>query len=165
MQSNQEPNTSKSALSAPSPPDASATAAVEDTTADTGSDVTDQVQNTEHIPLAGGKSDKPSDVQLTPEPDKRHQENDVSNAEDVAPKGLAKELIAFSKNKLSLDELRRAFESAKTKGLDANDPAYQSAELLISKMGEEIAEFNIEGESDEDLITFTIWDQGGQQVK
>ena len=165
IQSKQESNTSKAALSTPSSPDSSATAAVADTTADRGSDMTDQVQNTEHISVAGGKSDKPTDEQLTPEPDKRHQENDVSNAESVPPKGLARELIAFNKNKLSFDKLRRAFENAKSKGLDLHDSAYKSVQIIISKMDEEIGEFNIEGESDEDLITFTIWDQGGQQVK
>ena len=139
MQSKQESHTSKPTSSAAPSKDASAAAPVADTTADGGSDVTDQVNKTEHIPVA--------------------------NVGHVAPKGLAKELIAFNKKELSLEELRRAFETAKRKGLDPNDSAYKSVKLLISQMGDEIEKFSIKGESDEDLITFKILDQGGQQVQ
>ena len=87
------------------------------------------------------------------------------DAEHVAPQGLAKALIAYNNNELSLEDLRRAFETAKSNDLDPNDPVYKSVKLLISSMEQEFEEFSIEGENDEDLITFKIWDQGGQTVR
>ena len=165
MQNKRESRRSEAKLSAPPSPYASAAAAVADTTADGGSHVAAQVQNTERMPIAGGKFDKPSVAQLEFESDEDLDENDVSDAVRAAPEGLAKDLIAFNKYELTLEDLRGAFENAKGKGLDPNDPVCKSVQLLISSMGEEIEEFSIEGENDRDLITFKMWDQGGQKVR
>ena len=79
---------------------------------------------------------------------------------------LEKAFIAHNKKKLTLEELRRAFETATKNSLTPQDPVYKRVDRLLSSMTEEIKDFESkdESESDEDLITFKIWDQGGQKV-
>ena len=145
---------SRTSAARQSPHAAAAAAIVRDEMADTDSHATAGISRVKQTRPDAGHYDNsivepsPTDISESPQHD------------------LEKAFIAYNKKKLTLEELRRAFETATKNSLTPQDAVYKRVDRLLSSMTEEIKDFESkdESESDEDLITFKIWDQGGQKV-